>query len=47
MTSLVPDAEMLVLQGHGHCSFLAHSVDIDAILADWPPTARSPSPPAR
>jgi pimeloyl-ACP methyl ester carboxylesterase len=39
MASLVPHATVRVLAGHGHSCFLAHTLDLDAILRDWPPTA--------
>ena len=39
MSARVPDATMRVLHGHGHSCFLAHDLDLDAILRAWPPTA--------
>ena len=39
MASRVPGAEMVILHGHGHSCFLARSIDLDAMLAAWPPTA--------
>lgn len=42
MAALVPGATVRVLRGHGHSCFLAHNVDLDAILREWnglPPTA--------
>ena len=38
MASRVPDATTRVLHGHGHSCFLAHDLDLDAILREWPPT---------
>lgn len=35
MAGLAPNASTLVLRGHGHSCFLAHSLDLSAILADW------------
>lgn len=38
MSSRVPGAAMRILPGHGHSCFLAHNLDLDAILREWPPT---------
>jgi 3-oxoadipate enol-lactonase len=38
MAARVPDATMHVLHGHGHSCFLAHDLDLNAILRGWPPT---------
>jgi hypothetical protein len=37
MAALVPGATIRVLSGHGHSCFLAHNVDLDAMLRDWLP----------
>jgi pimeloyl-ACP methyl ester carboxylesterase len=39
MAGRVPRATARVLPGHGHCTFLAPDVDLDAILGAWPPTS--------
>jgi pimeloyl-ACP methyl ester carboxylesterase len=39
MSARTPGAVMRVLPGHGHSCFLAHDVDLDAILHAWPPTS--------
>lgn len=36
MTALVPHGEMRILRGHGHSCFLARTLELDAILQDWP-----------
>ena len=38
MAARVPGATTRVLHGHGHSCFLAHDLDLDAILRAWPPT---------
>jgi pimeloyl-ACP methyl ester carboxylesterase len=39
MAARVPTASMRVLEGHGHICLLAPDLDLDAILAGWPPLA--------
>lgn len=35
MAARVPGAQLRVLAGHGHCSFLAPDIDINEILLEW------------
>ena len=35
MASRLPHATMVTLDGHGHSCFLAASLDLDALLAEW------------
>ena len=35
MAARVPGAQLRVLAGHGHCSFLAPDVDINELLLEW------------
>ena len=37
MAGRVPGATVRVLRGHGHSCFLAHNVDLDAMLHEWLP----------
>lgn len=46
MAARVPAAAMRVLEGHGHICLLAPDLDLDAILAAWPPLAPDAPVPA-
>ena len=43
MAARARDATTLILHGHGHSCFLARSLDLHAILAEWPALARDAS----
>lgn len=35
MVSRVPNGTLRILEGHGHCSFLAPDIDLDQLLHEW------------
>ncbi len=43
MASQVRDATLRILEGHGHCAFLAPDIDLDQLLHEWA-SARSGTP---